>query len=130
MTPDTAAVAALQMFLRMSGMSVTVQRVSGVAPNVTVVSCAVNARVMNLTADTTQTAQAGLGTSMMGVIEQGDRTVIVSAQDLSNAGFPLPVVRGDIVILPDSSEMLNVLRVDAYTRRFCSGIVLMVVGVS
>jgi hypothetical protein len=110
---------------------VTLQRVAGEAPNVvTVASVVVNARVLNIIADATQTAQAGLGASSMGAIEQGDRTVILSGADLAAENFPLPVIRGDQVILPDNAEILNVLRVDAYTRRYVGGVTLTVVGVS
>ena len=128
---DPGASAFLQQSLALAGLPVTLQRVSGEAPNVTTTfACTINAVVRNLIADTTATAQSGLSAASMGAIEQADRTAIVSALDLTAAGFPLPVARGDQVILPDSAEILNVLRVDAYTRRYQGGIVLTVVGVS
>ena len=131
MTPDPAATSFLQYALSISGLGVTLQRVSGYAPNVTVqASASVKARILDLKADTTETAQTGLSASAMGVIEQADRTVIISAADLAASSYPLPVQRGDQIILPDNIEILNVLRVDAYSHRFSSGLVLTVVGVA
>ena len=131
MTPDPAATSFLQYALSITGLGVTLQRVTGYAPNVTVqASASVKARILNLKADTTETSQAGLRAAAMGAIEQADRTVIVSAADLTAANYPLPVERGDQIILPDNNEILNVLLVDAYSHRFSSGLVLTVVGVT
>jgi len=128
---DLSTQAAYEEAFAVCGVAATVQRVSGFAPNVTVLAQAsITAIVRNITADSTATASAGIGASQMGSIEQGDRTVIVMASDLSAAGFPLPVQRGDQVVLPDSSEVLNVLRVDPYKRALAGAIELTVVGVS
>jgi hypothetical protein len=128
---DPSAVAAYREALAVAGVPVTIQRVSGYAPNVTVVASAtVTAAVRNIKPDGTQTAQAGLSAPAMGAIEQGDRMVILLSDDLAAAGFPVPVQRADQVVLPDSGEVLNVLLVDPYKRRIAGAVELTVTGVS
>ena len=128
---DPNASAALQRALKKTGDVVTLQRVTGEAPNVvTIATAAVWARVHDLMPDPKQTSRDGLASSSRGSIEQNDRKVTISALDLAALGYPLPVARGDQVILPDSTEVLNVNAVDAYSRRYVAGVVLTVVGVS
>ncbi len=128
---DPSAVAAYRQALRVAGVGVTVQRESGYAPNVVVVASAnVTAAVRQVAPDGTSTSQAGIGAGVMGVVDQADRLVILLAADLAAQGFPLPVVKGDQVLLPDSAERLNVTRVDAYKRRLAGAIEIYAAGVS
>jgi len=132
---DPAAVAAYREALSPppvgAGVSVVINQVSGFAPNFTVdASATVNAAVRMILADRTAPAADGLGAAQPGAIEQGDRIVIVMADDLTAAGFPRPMQRGDQVVLPNASEVLNVLRVDPYKRAFAGAIELTVVGVA
>lgn len=128
---DPSAVAAYRTAMSINGVAIIVQRVSGFAPNVTIVNAAqVTAIVRQVISDTTEVAQAGLSASVMGAIDQADRLVIVLADDLCAEGFPLPVAKGDQVALPDSSEILNVTRVDPYRRAMAGAIELYATGVS
>ena len=128
---DLSAVAAYREAFAVNGVGVTIQRVSGYAPNVTTVaSVAVTAIVRNVTADTTAAAQSGLSAATPGAVQQADRLVIVLADDLTAAGFPVPVARGDQVVLPDASEIVNVIRVDPYKRALAGAVEIFVAGVS
>ena len=106
------------------------QRTTGFAPDAITVSVALDAFILSVTPNSTETAQAGLSASSPGAIGQNDRLVIVMAQDLSNAGFALPVVVGDQVTLPNSAEILAITRVDAYKRAVAGAIELTCAGVS
>jgi hypothetical protein len=128
---DIAAQAAYSRAFLVAGVLVTIQRVQGFAPNVvTLASASVQAVVRNIVADSTMAAQAGLSGSAPGAVRQGDRLALVSANDLTNAGFPVPLVVGDQIVLPDSSEILDILRVDPYKRAFAGAVELICVGVS
>jgi hypothetical protein len=128
---DPAAQAAYFNALRVRGIALTLQRVSGFAPNVTIVSSvALSGFVLNVTPNGSANAQTGLGAVATGDPSQNDRLVIVMAQDLSNSGFALPVVKGDQIVLPDSAEILNVTRVDPYKRAFAGAVEILTTGVS
>jgi hypothetical protein len=128
---DPSAVAAYRDAFAINGVTVSVQRVAGYAPNVTTVaSASVTAIVRQMAPDGTAVSQAGLSASLMGAISQEDRLVIVLADDLSAAGFPTPVVKGDQIVLPESSEILNISRVDPYKRALAGAIELYAAGVS
>jgi hypothetical protein len=128
---DVSSVSAYREAMAVAGVPITLQRVSGYAPNVTVTSAvSLNAIVRNVQPDTTSTAESGLSASQPGAITQADRLIIVLADDLAAANFPVPVDRGDQIVLPDSAEVLNVLRVDAYKRRIAGAIEIFAAGVS
>ena len=129
---DPSAVAAYRNALAVAGIAgVTIQRATGFAPNVVIgASASVQAVVKRVTADGNAAAQSGLSASTMGQIGQNDRMVIVLADDLAAQNFPLPIVNGDQCVLPDSSEVLYVTRVDAYKRRLAGALELTVAGVS
>jgi hypothetical protein len=75
-------------------------------------------------------AQAGLGASTPGAVPQDDRLVIVMADDLAAAAFPLPVAKGDLIVLSLSAEQLMVTRVDPYKRAFAGAIELTAAGIT
>jgi hypothetical protein len=128
---DPSAVAAYRTALAVAGVAVTVQRVAGVTPNVTTfAAAAVTAVVRLVVSDANAVSHAGLSASMMGAIDQADRLVILLADDLAVAGFPLPVANGDQIVLPESTEILNVTRVDPYKRALAGAIELYATGVS
>ncbi len=127
---DPAAQAAYYNALRVRGIAITLQRVTGDAPNVVVASSvSLSAVVTNLTPDGALNA-ANLTTGGPGSIRLADRSVKVMAEDLTNSGFALPVLQGDQVILPDSSEILTITKVDAYTFRFAGAVELTCAGVT
>ena len=128
---DFAKVSAYRNAMARNPVAVTIQRVAGYAPNVTTVaSVVVTAIVRNVLPDTTAAAQAGISASTPGAVTQADRLVIVLADDLAAAGFPVPVARGDQVILPDASELANVLRVDPYKRALAGAVEIFIAGVA
>ena len=128
---DLSAAAAYREAIAVAGVAITLQRVSGYAPNVTTVSAvSLNALVRNVSADTTAAAQSGLSASKPGAVTQADRLVIVLADDLAAAGFPVPVARGDQIVLPDASELLNVIRVDPYKRAIAGAVEIFAAGIS
>jgi len=110
---------------------VTLQRVSGFAPNVTLISSVpLIGFVLDVAPDGSANAESGLGAPATGAPSQNDRLVIVMAQDLASSGFALPVAKGDQIVLPDSSEILNVTRVDPYKRAFGGAVEILTTGVS
>lgn len=120
-----------ELGVQLAGVAVTFNRISGYAPNVTVIaSASINAIVRAVTADTTEVAATGYSASQVGSISQDDRLVIVMAADLTAAGFPLPVMKGDQVVLPATSETLEVTKVDPYKRALTGAIEVTVTGVS
>lgn len=128
---DLSAVAAYREAMAVNGVAITIQRVSGYAPSVTTVaSVPIAAIVRNITADTTAAAQAGLSASTPGAVQQADRLVIVLADDLTAVGFPVPVARGDQIVLPDASELLNVIRVDPYKRAIAGAVEIFAAGIA
>ncbi len=130
MTTDPSAQGAYYSALKVRGVPVTLQRVTGNAPNAVVASSvSLNAIVLNFTPGGGLDA-ANLTAGGPGSIRLGDRKLIVMAADLSASGFALPVVQGDQAILPDSSEVLTIVKVDAYERRFGGAIEITAAGVT
>jgi hypothetical protein len=129
--PDPAAQAFTAAGVYRAGVAVTFVRLSGYAPAVTTVASAnVTAIVRTVVNDTTEVAETGYSASQPGSISQDDRLVIVMAQDLTAAGFPLPVLKGDQVVLPSTSETLEVTRVDPYLGALRGTVNVYVTGVS
>lgn len=52
---------------------------------------------------------------LVGGIQQGDRKIIVLVEDLDTAGFPLPVVASDKIIL--NGHINSIVSVDDFTRK-------------
>lgn len=105
--------------IRKVGVPVIFQRLSGYAPNVTTVSSPVIAKVLGVLPDTTEESQTGYSASKPGSISQDDRLVLVQASALAAAvpPFPLPVKKGDRVVLdPNTHETGVVTKVDYFKR--------------
>lgn len=116
---DISAQAAYVEAMGIVGQTVTFQRLSGVAPNVTVLptgGAAVTCVVRDYIVNTTASAQAGYSASSIGAISQGDRQLLVMASDLTGAGFPLPLQKGDQAVIAATGEILVITRVDAAKR--------------
>jgi hypothetical protein len=111
------------------GQAITVQRLTGEAPNVTALSAVVTAIVKNMPPETAAPTQAGYSSSALGGITQTDRMVIVMASDLAAAGFPVPVQKNDKIILSTTGEKLDVSRVDGEKRSQAGAIELYAAGV-
>lgn len=98
------------------GAQVTFQRVTGLAPNVTIVSATVTALVRNYQPDGVAESQTGYSGSQVGAITLGDRQILVMASDLAAQNFPLPLKKGDNALVADTGEKLKLTRVDMTKR--------------
>ena len=129
MTLNPNAVATTARGIYLTGVPVIFQRLTGYAPDVTLIEAAVIAKVTNVTADTAAETEAGISSSETGNISQNDRMVLVMASDLSAAGFPLPIALGDKVIIDGvADDDATVIRVDAYKRAMAGAIEVFVAG--
>lgn len=122
---DSSAQAALRNMIAQIGESVVFQRLYGFDASTTIISANVTARVRGYTPESTEVSQTGYGASQVGALTQTDRIVIVVADDLAAAGFPLPVLKNDKVILADGTKA-TVTMVDAHQRSTSGGIVMRV----
>jgi hypothetical protein len=106
-----------RMIVKASGGAlVTFQRVTGLAPNTTLISAEVNALVRSYQPDGVAESQSGYSGSQMGAITLGDRQILVMASDLAAKGFPLPLRKNDNAIVADTGEKLKITRVDMTKR--------------
>lgn len=120
---DLGALAGYRRALARTGQSVTFQRVTGQAPNATVVNYQVNA-IFRAYQPTTAIGGAVVRSAE---ITQGLREFIVLASDLSEAGFPLPILNNDKIVV--GPEKFNITEVDPYTRLIAGAIYGKAVGV-
>ncbi len=129
MPADPSILAGYRRAFARRGQPVLVRRVSGDAPNVATFDAAVTAIVMSYTPQPDVMA-----VKPEGGITQGDRLVIVLADDLANERFPLPVAKNDKIVLLDpvsgvQGEVLNVTDPDPYKRALGGAIELKAEGV-
>lgn len=108
--------------IRRVGQSVTFERSIGFAPNVTTISATVTAAIRGKTPDTVESRRSGYSASEPGGLSETEREFLVMADDLDRAGFPLPLQRGDRLIIAETSERLNIVRTDA-GRRAIAGVI-------
>ena len=104
------------------GAQVTFQRVTGLAPNATLQSATVTAWVHNYLPDGVAESSSGYSGSQIGSISLGDRQILVMSADLAAQSFPLPLRKGDNVLVADTGEKLKITRVDM-TKRAIAGCV-------
>jgi hypothetical protein len=124
---DPSAQAFTRQGIMLVGIPVTFERVTGYAPNVVIVSATVTAKVMKYALDTVTVAETGYSASKPGAIRQGDRQILVMADDLAAAGFPLPVLKSDRVLVP--GDTINIITVDANKRAMAGCIEIEAAGV-
>ena len=110
------------------GVQVTFTRVTGVAPNAVTKSATVKAVVRHYKIDTRETGQEGFKPASPGAITQGDREILVMADDLAAGGFPLPVQKGD-KIAAATGEKMHVISADALKRSVAGCIEIQAAGV-
>jgi hypothetical protein len=128
---DPAAQRATKAAICVVGVCVTFQRLTGMEPNVVTTSAEVRAVVRLVTPDGEAEAQTNYSGSKPGGITQDDRFVMVMACDLAEQGFPLPVIKGDRVVLdPSTQETAEVTKVDYFRRAIAGAIELTVTGVA
>jgi len=114
--------------IQRTGELVTVRRISGTAPRTVSFSVEVYANVQTYAPETTEPSEAGYSASQLGGITQNDRKVIIVAQDLSDARFPLPVQKNDKIVLANG-DVLNVTGVDEHKRQLAGAIELTAAGI-
>jgi hypothetical protein len=120
---DTNALAGYRRAIARAGQPVTFQRVTGQAPNVTTGNYQVSA-IFRAYQPTTAIG----GTVVRSAeITEGLREFIVLSDDLSAAGFPLPLLKNDKIIV--GTEKFNITEVDPGTRIIAGAIQGKAVGV-
>ena len=127
---DPSIVAAYRRGLARDGQSVTVQRVNGIAPRTALVSATVVAKVSGNSPDIKAASRTGYNASEAGSITQGDRAIVLLEADLAVQRFPLPVQKGDNIILDATGEKLNVIEVDAGSRHLAGALDIKASGVT
>ena len=125
---DYCMQAAYRRAVQRTGELVTVQRISGTAPRTVSFSVQVWANVQTYAPDSVEPSEAGYSSTQLGGITQNDRKVIIVAQDLSDAQFPLPVLKNDKILLTNGDK-LNVTGVDEHKRRLAGAIELTAAGI-
>jgi hypothetical protein len=125
---DASAEAFTRLGIRMVGIPVRFERVTGYAPNVVTTSATVIAKVMKYALDTVTVSETGYPASKQGAIRQGDREVLVMAADLAAEGFPLPVLKSDRIVLATGDTLL-IIAVDANKRAMAGCIEIDAAGV-
>lgn len=86
-----------------NGETVTLRRAATAYPNI-------RARAVNFSPE-----------ELIGGVEQGERKLIVLAEDLVSAAFPLPIQRGDKIVL--RGKVLNIEDADDSTRRIAGELI-------
>lgn len=127
---DLAGQAFTRQSIYLVGVSVTFARLFGVAPNVTSMTACVTAVVRLVLSDGEVESRTGYASSKPGSITQDDRQIIVMSDDLANAGFPVPVQKGDRVTIDETAEAFNITRVDNYKRNMTGAVEMIATGVS
>ncbi len=103
MSPDSARASHRRM-IESSGEGVTIRRYTGTGLNRPRFDARVKARVMGLRPD-----------ELTGSIIQGDQRLVVMADDLIAAQWPVPLVKGDKAVV--RGKELDIEYVDDSTRR-------------
>jgi hypothetical protein len=151
---NPSAAAFWETAIQRVGVAIQIQRVSGFAPNTVVFAASISAVVRKVAPDGAAPSRDGMSASEAGAITQDDRSVVLLQGDLEAARFPLPLRKGDLVILPAHiglidfdadqrqiawrrqvgavwfSETFNVTNVDPYRLAIAGAIELTVTGVT
>ena len=127
--PDNGLLASSARAIYRAGQPVTFERISGFAPNAATFTATVTAVIRGNAPDTVEPRATGYGASQPGGLAETERQLLVMADDLARAGYPLPVMRGDKITIVATGERLSVLRADA-SRRVVAGVIeLSIAGV-
>lgn len=103
MTPDSVK-SAYRRMLNAAGETIRMRRYTGTGPNRPMFEADVIARVVDFDPK-----------ELIGPVQQGDRKVIVLAEDLIEAHFGLPLKKGDKAVV--RGKELNIEAPDDNTRR-------------
>lgn len=103
------------------------RRVAGAPPNATKTEATVKAVVATMMP--ASGARYGFSDAQSGGFTPHMRHIIVMADDLANAGFPMPPADGDDLFVLDSDEKLSAVQVDLETRAVAGAIDIVASGV-
>jgi hypothetical protein len=110
---DENAKAGFRRTLHKTGIRLVFRRVTGQAPNATVADYPVEAIFRSY-----MPATPIGGAVAPDAISEGDRQFMVLDEDLREAGFPVPLVKNDKIILSENGpETFNIVDIDYGTRR-------------
>lgn len=115
---DANAQAGYRRAIARTGETVTFQRISGQSgqgAGATILPAPDGATVQAIV-NSFQVEAPVMGVKREGAITLADRRIIVLAEDLQEAGFPLPLRKNDRVVV--QGETLNIETVDLSTRGF------------
>lgn len=132
---DPNALAGYRRAFLKRGQTVLVRRVSGAAPN----SATFDARVTAIVMDYVPKSPVD-NLQPEGAVTLGSRNVIVIADDLAQANFPLPVIKNDKIVInaveaqlgggsKAGDEELNIINVDPNKRGVAGAIDIVAEGV-
>jgi hypothetical protein len=127
---DVAIVSAWRRAMARRGRMVRIQRLNGAAPRAATFSADVLAIVMGDEDDVRASARTGFDASKPGAITENLRTVSVLEDDLIAKRFPLPLRKGDRVVLIGKPDKLTVENVDDEKGRIGGVIELKASGTS
>jgi hypothetical protein len=116
---DPNALEAYRRAIARRGESVTFQRILGQAPNITILPAPAGATVQAIVMNY-QVQPDVMRVDPEGGVTLGDRQIIVLADDLTAAGFPLPLRKNDKAIV--QGEVLNVETLDPSKRGIAGAI--------
>lgn len=109
MTPDSVK-ADYRRLIDLAGETVTIRRYTGTGDARTATDVDVKARVIGFAAH-----------ELVGTIQQGDRKLIVLAEDLCAGSIELPLRKGDKAVV--RGRELNIETVDDNTRRMAGELI-------
>lgn len=123
---DLNAQAGYRRAIARTGETVTFQRISG-QPGQGATILPIGGATVQAIVNSYQVEAPVMGVKREGAITLGDRRIIVLADDLAQAGFPLPLRKNDRVVV--QGETLNIETVDPSTRSFGGAIELRAKGI-
>lgn len=128
---DASMQASHRAAIKRRGVPVTFRRITGTAPNTAKVDASVTASITAYQPDRADPARAGYASDSIGAITQGLRLVLVMADELAAAGFPLPVKKHDKIVVtdPGAADTLDIVAVDPFKRSIAGAIELVAAGV-
>lgn len=106
-------------WIKQVGLSVVFERITGVAPNAIVIpvgGASVTAIVRDYKPNGIASSEAGYRAGQPGALPQGEREILVMADELAAAGFPVPLRKNDRITVALTGEILTLSRVDQTKR--------------
>jgi hypothetical protein len=126
---DLSTVAAYRRAFAKTGQTVTFQRLVP-GSGVTFIAINLKAIVGTVLPDRSAVSREGYSAGKPGAITQADRRVLAMKDDLANLGFPLPVQKGDRILVIETAEWLQVEDVDNGVRYYAGCVEIVAKGVA